>query len=198
MKWHNGPMFTSGPIFKAGWGQIAPGAEYERHPYVLTSVMWDSMRFAELTALFETDPVFIKSALERRGFVVDDPNDEVPGEHVRAICSLFSSRAKQRPKRRSIFVMKVTDADTQTRTIRLISSNDENSEELELPLDFPITFADGTRQIPDVTELTGRRLAFHYNVRKKMDVEGNKFEEIEIYRITCEVPIISSHFRERN
>src|SRR5687767_5518434 len=123
MKWHNGPNFTSGHKFKlGGYQEVAPGAEYERLGRVLTSIEWRSVPFADLAAEFNTDSEFIKSALAHRGFNVVNENDKVSGELVNYIRYLFASRARSKPKNRSIiqrFYKTVTEVNERTREITL-------------------------------------------------------------------------------
>lgn len=194
LKWHNGPTFTSGPIYKLGGNsQVAPGAEYERRGRDLTSITRDAKSFVDLCSEFDTNEESIKNALERNGFTVGEPNDEVPGEIVRRIRYLFSGCARTKSKESVVaspFVGVVTEVDVQTRSIKIASRGklNSNTTEIQLPKDFPLKFADGSRTVVDVGDLMGKRLALHFSKKESINREGVWSVVDEIYRIEVDPP----------
>lgn len=196
LKWHNGPTFTSGTVYKLGGNSpVAPGAEYERRGRVVTSRSWDAMSFVDLCAEFDTSEGAIRNALERSGFTVSEPTDEVPGEFVHRIRYLFSSCAIPKPKEKVVtspFVGVVTEASTQTRSIMVASGDCQNSDtaEFQLPEDFPLKFRDGNRAVVDVRDLLGKRLAMHFSRKYSIDRDGIKSKEEVIYRIEVDPSLI--------
>jgi hypothetical protein len=97
MKWHNDPSrWTSGPKFKLE-REPGEGLEYNDRWNIPSHVKPGYIAFGDLVEKFDTDPEYIKHALERRGVEIKSPETPLSKEDVAYINHVFESRLKEKP-----------------------------------------------------------------------------------------------------
>ena len=96
LKWGNGESNTGGSPYVVERGiSSASVLEYNDRQNIKTGKKVPFISFGELAAKFDTDPQYLKNALEKRDLIINDSSDMVSEEDAKFIEHTFSSVYKK-------------------------------------------------------------------------------------------------------